>query len=73
MEGCRLNTVKELIDPATRSWNVEALQKALKPAGAIEYLKVSIGWSNQSDKLIWPLTKDGSYSVNRVIGASKEI
>lgn len=62
VEGCRLNMV-ELIDPSTHSWNLETLQTALKPVGAIEALKVPIGWTNQEDKLVWPLTKDGVYTV----------
>lgn len=62
-EGCNLKVVQELIDPLTHSWNVNAIHSALHPDVAIEALKVPIGWSTIEDKLIWPHTKEGNFSV----------
>lgn len=62
-EGCNLTNVQELIDPMSHSWKTGALRFSLQPISVIEAMKTPIGWFDPTNKLIWPPSKDGCYSV----------
>lgn len=66
-EGCGLSKVVEIIHHGFNSWNV--LRETLVPKSTIEVVQTHIGWSDPVNSLIWPLAKDGSYSVKSEYGS----
>lgn len=70
--GSTLSTVNELIDPISHSWNLKVLKGSLHHSDAYEALKFPLCWSNTEDKLIWPHTKEGTYTVKSGYWCMKE-
>ncbi|XP_062005568.1 uncharacterized protein LOC133722711 [Rosa rugosa] len=54
--------VSEIIDE-DRNWNISHLEPFLDPSDIRCIKAIPIGEANEKDKLIWPHTKCGSYSV----------
>lgn len=54
--------VNELIAP-NHEWDINLIRSNMSSTSAIEVLKTPISWTYPLDKLFWPHSKDGSYSV----------
>ncbi|XP_057459002.1 uncharacterized protein LOC130749647 [Lotus japonicus] len=55
--------VASFMDQTTKSWKMEQVNTTLPQNKALKVLQTPISWSSEKDYLIWPLTKDGEYSV----------
>lgn len=47
----------------TTNWDTGELRKTLSPKSTIDVMETLMGWNNGEDKLIWPYTKEGVFSV----------
>lgn len=56
--------VASFMDQTTKSWKMEQVNTTLPQNKALQVLQTPISWTSEKDCLIWPLTKDGEYSVN---------
>ena len=55
--------VSSTIDPESREWNVELLQNGVAPFLIQKILSILICKTTQDGMIIWPCSKDGSYTV----------
>lgn len=55
--------VSSLINPLTRSWDVDLLQALFKPEEAQLIRGIPLGNALASDRVIWPHTQSGVYTV----------
>ncbi|KAJ1383973.1 Ribonuclease H-like superfamily [Sesbania bispinosa] len=56
-------TVQEALDTANRAWNCAFLRAHLPPALAIKVVQTPIAWFQLEDRLTWPYTPDGGYTI----------
>lgn len=62
-EGCTMGRVKELVNQDQVGWHVHLLHQLFNEADVRAILTTPISIMGLSDKLIWPHTKTGQYSV----------
>lgn len=55
--------VADIIDWDHKTWNLVDIENLISVAEANEILSFPIGGKDTLDRLIWPHTKNGSYSV----------
>nr|POE51498.1 putative ribonuclease h protein [Quercus suber] len=58
-----LITVKDLFIPHTKIWNKELINQNFLPWEAESIQSIPVSYCPMEDLLIWPRTRDGSYSV----------
>ncbi|KAM2045508.1 hypothetical protein ACFX1Q_010495 [Malus domestica] len=59
----RSQRVAKIIDPITRSWRLDNIADLVSEVDGNAIAMLQVGDSQASDRLIWPATKNGSYSV----------
>lgn len=62
--GCIIGKVKEQLNQDQVGWNENLLHQLFNKADVRAILRTPISIMRLSNKLIWPLTKTGQYSVN---------
>lgn len=60
---CKDVRVATIIDPDTRSWNLESIRHLISPRVEEAICSIPIGSSAGVDRIIWPLNRHGQYSV----------
>lgn len=55
--------VADLIDPISRTWNLELINETLWPVDRGHILSIPIGANDVEDTLVWHFSKDGMFSV----------
>ncbi|KAJ1387656.1 Ribonuclease H superfamily [Sesbania bispinosa] len=55
--------VADVLDLPNKAWNTRKLKEILAPDLEIKAFQTPIAWFQMDDKLIWPHTASGSYSV----------
>ena len=56
--------VSDLINPLTRTWDLHLVQGLLSPDEAALVLSIPLSRTPVEDKIIWPFTPSGKYTVN---------
>ncbi|KAJ1438059.1 Reverse transcriptase zinc-binding domain [Sesbania bispinosa] len=56
-------TVQDALDSANKGWNCSFLRAHLPPPLAIKAAQTPIAWFQQEDRLTWPFTPDGGYTI----------
>ncbi|CAL9004244.1 unnamed protein product, partial [Prunus brigantina] len=62
-ELCKQVRVATIIDPDTRSWNLDSIRHLISPTIEAAICSTPIGSSAGLDRVIWPLNRHGQYSV----------
>lgn len=55
--------VCELIDPISKSWDLQKLRLNFQPSTAIKILQTPIAWNYREDTVWWPKSKSGDFTV----------
>lgn len=55
--------VSELINPDVRSWDLSVLEEWLTEDQQLAISKIPLSFCSKADRLVWPHTTDGKYSV----------
>ncbi|BFG15190.1 hypothetical protein CerSpe_014650 [Prunus speciosa] len=63
IEMCKEVRVATIIDPDTRSWNLDSIRHLISPRVEVAICSTPIGSSAGVDRVIWPLNRHGQYSV----------
>ena len=63
IEGMQEATVDSLIDQQTRTWDMDVLKGFFAPLEVGLILKIPLSSNHVEDKLVWPHTANGVYSV----------
>ncbi|CAN1121541.1 Uncharacterized mitochondrial protein AtMg00310 [Linum perenne] len=59
-----MRKVEELLDPDTRQWNYQLIQDQFNDDDTKAIMEIPlIGDANCEDKIIWPLSKNGGYTL----------
>jgi len=56
-------TVSSMIDLESKEWNIEKFQNGVAPFFIHKIMSIPIWKTVQDDVIIWPRSKDGSYTV----------
>ena len=56
--------MSELINPTTRTWDTNLVNGLLSPEEAALFLSIPLSCTPVEDKIIWPFTPSGKYTVN---------
>ena len=56
--------VSNLINPSTRTWDANLVNGLFSPEEAAMVLRIPLSHTPVEDKIIWPFTSSGSYTVN---------
>lgn len=72
-ENSDLKWVKELIDPVCKSWNLSKLRQEFLPQEAIKILQTPIAWNFNEEKIWWPFSKSGDFTVKSAYYLSKKL
>ena len=56
--------VSDLINPSLRKWEVDLVQGLFSPEEAAMVLSIPLSRTPVEDKIIWPFTPSGNYTVN---------
>ena len=62
--GFENSRVANLINPSTRTWDVNLVQGLLLTEEAALVLSIPLSYPPMEDKIIWPFTPSGNYTVN---------
>lgn len=55
--------VVDLIDPTTRTWHRDLVEKAFWPIDCVRIFSIPIGDINSNDRWVWHYSKDGNFSI----------
>lgn len=55
--------VAALINPNTRSWNINLLNQHFLSFEVTRIKAIPLSWTEQKDRLIWPDSHNGEYSI----------
>ena len=62
--GFEEGRVSDLINPLTRTWDLHLVHRLLSPEEAALVLSIPLSRTPVEDKIIWPFTPSGKYTVN---------
>ena len=62
--GFEDSRVADLINPSTRTWDINLVHGLLSPKEAALVLSIPLSRTLVEDKIIWPFTPSGNYTVN---------